>query len=282
MSENNYSNGETKDNKAEYQDENYQGSQIAPNNTAGGLNQDMYYDGRQIRNFQLENRIPGINPPNYMPRGNDQYSPNNRPGYNNSVNQANYNQNSRNYYRGDDRMNYQNNYSTNYRNGYRMEDDYGYRYPYPKYYDDYDCDCDCDCYESGRPYYGGARPFRGPRAGAWYPNMRYCDPYYNYGMMPNSWWNQRMITDFINRPRVNNFFRGIGIATVGLILAPSVAKTLRPIVVKAVQGAMSTSEEFRNIFADTKEDIEDIFAEAKWEGKNNERHNSGENENQNK
>ena len=322
MSENNYSNGETKDNKADYEDVNYQGSQFTPNNTAVGSSPDMYYDGRQTRNIQPENRMLGTNPRNYRSRENNQYNPNNRPdfndsvyqtnynenprnyyrgddrmnysqynpnnrpGFNNSVYQANYNENPRNYYRGDDRMNYPMYYSTNYPNGYRMEDDYGYRSSYPKYYDDYDCDC--DCYELGRPYYGGGRPYRGPRAGAWYPNMRCCDQYYNYGtmpnygMMPNSWWNQRMITDFINRPRVNNFFRGVGIATVGLILAPSVARTLRPIVAKAVQGVMNTSEEFRGVFADAKEDIEDIFAEAKWEGNNNERYNSGENENHNK
>lgn len=274
MSENNYSNGEVKDNKANYEDVNYQEGQITPNNTAAGSDPDMYYDERQIRNPQPDNRMPGNNPRNYRPRENNAYNPNNRSSFNNSIYQANYNQNPRNYYRGDGRMNY----PTNYPNNYRMEDDYGYRCPHPNYYDDYDC----DCHESGRAYYGGARPYGRPRAGAWYPNMRDCDPYYNYGMMPNSWWNQRIITDFINRPRVNNFFRGVGIATVGLILAPSVARTLRPIVVKAVQGAMATSEEFKNIFADTKEDIEDIFAEAKWEENNNERYNYGENENHNK
>lgn len=335
MSENNNSNGEIKDNKAGYEDVNRQENQFIPNNTSVNPGPNTYYNEGQMRNIQPENRIPEVNSRNYRPRENNQYNPNNRPGFNDPTYQANYNENPRNYYRGDDRMNYRNgytnnysmnypnsypvnymnnypngyqnnyrdgypnNYSTNYRDGYvnnysmnysnnypnnypsnyRAGNDYGDGYPCPNYYDDYDYD---DCCEPRRPYYGGPRPYGRPRVGAWCANMRGYDPYYNYGMMPNSWWNQRMITDFINRPKVNNFFRGVGIATVGLILAPSVARTLRPIVVKAVQGVMNTSDEFRNIFADAKEDIEDIFAESKWEGSNNERYGFGENENYNK
>ena len=79
------------------------------------------------------------------------------------------------------------------------------------------------------------------------------------------------IPGLLQRPRVNNFFRGVGIATVGMILAPSVARAVRPVIVKAVQGAMTASEEIKSIFADAKEDIEDIFAEAKWDGNNGEK-----------
>lgn len=94
-----------------------------------------------------------------------------------------------------------------------------------------------------------------------------------YGMGPygrpmspwRSWLTSNFVSDWIRSPRAGNIFRGIGIATAGIILAPSIAKAIRPLVVQAVHGAMSVVGEFKGIVADAKEDIEDIFADAKWE-----------------
>jgi hypothetical protein len=276
MSENNYANGEIKENEANFGGGNFQGNQFG--NAIPGAGPGINNGGGPTRSFAAENNIPIGNRRNYAPGQNQQYNNINRAPYTNPNYQLNYNQPPINNYRGDDRMNYPGNYRgdvrMNYPVNYGGEDDYMYNCPHPYYHDD----CDCDYYEAGRPYYRGYRNYRRPRAGYGYPNMQYCDPYYNQGMMPNSWWNPNAITDFINRPRVNNFFRGVGIAAVGLILTPAISRTLRPIVVKAVQGAMAASDELKSIFVDAKEDVEDIFAESKWEGANSERFNHDENE----
>jgi len=223
----------------------------------------MYNDQRPMRNYpsgsrasranRVDNRMLRANQQCYGPGQNSQYNMPTSPNYNNPRYQGNYNPTLRNYYRGDDGMNYQGNY--------RFEEDYNYQCPHP-YYDG--CDYDDYYYDARRPYYKGYRECRRPGN----PNMLGYPPYNNQGMMQSSWWHPNMITDFINRPKVNNFLRGVGIATVGLILAPAIARTVRPVVVKAVQGAMVASDELKDIFADAKEDVEDIFAEAKWEEAN--------------
>jgi hypothetical protein len=90
-----------------------------------------------------------------------------------------------------------------------------------------------------------------------------------FGFSPMGFWPNILTPGYfssvLNTPRVNNFFRGIGILTVGMLLVPSVAKAFRPLAVSAVEGAMSISDEVKNIFTDAREDVEDIFAEAKWE-----------------
>lgn len=289
MSDNNNSNGEIRENEANYRGADYGENQFAANNPDNRPTAN--YGGAPVRNFYAGNRIPRENRWNNAPMPPPQYNTANRGEYADPNNRVNYDQypmnnrggnrmNNAGNYRGDDRMNYPGNYRTdgrmNYPNGYRGEDNYGYDYdydcPHPYYHPDYDC----DYYEGRRPYYRGYRPYRRARAAAPYPNMQGCDPYYNQEMMPSSWWNPNMVREFINRPRVNDFLRGVGIATVGLILAPSVTRTLRPIVVKAVQGAMAASDEVKNIFVDAKEDMEDIFAEAKWQGEGNERYQHGE------
>jgi len=84
-----------------------------------------------------------------------------------------------------------------------------------------------------------------------------------------NWWNYS-VPSFFGSPRVNNFFRGVGIATVGVIVAPSIARALRPLAVQAVEGVVNVTEEVKGIFSDAKEDMEDIFAEAKWDEANTE------------
>ncbi|MFZ5945915.1 MAG: hypothetical protein ACOYVD_17630 [Bacillota bacterium] len=80
-----------------------------------------------------------------------------------------------------------------------------------------------------------------------------------------NWWNPGTIPNFLNSPRVNNFFRGVGLAATGLFLAPSLARAVRPLVVQTVQGVMSATDELKTIVSDAKEDIEDMFAEANWD-----------------
>jgi hypothetical protein len=318
MSENKQFNDEINEKIDNYEDAVYQENQPMAGSAAAGPGAN--YSGGPARDFTSANRINMEAPRNYGAGQNPQYNTPNRPAYGNPNYQANYNQPQMNNYRGDGRMNNQGNYRgndgmnyagnyrpegranypgnypgddgmnyqannraygrPNYPANYRVEDDYCYDGPQPYYPHDYDCDC--DYYEGRRPYYRGYRPYRRTRGWAGYPNMPGYDPYYNQGMMPGSWWHPFMIRDFINRPRVNDFLRGVGIATIGLVLAPSITRTLRPIVVKAVQGAMAASDEVKNIFADAKEDMEDIFAEANWEGSRSEGFHRGEDERQNK
>jgi len=99
-----------------------------------------------------------------------------------------------------------------------------------------------------------------------------------FGFSPMGWpniLNPGYFSSLLNRPRVNNFFRGLGILTVGMLLVPSVAKAFRPLAVSAVEGALSISDEVKNIFTDAREDVEDIFAEAKWEDAKEEKERDG-------
>lgn len=131
------------------------------------------------------------------------------------------------------------------------------------------------------PYQGGANyamnqpnPYYGAGYAMQQPNPYYGAGYnmyqgYPYGYQPMGLWpgifRPGYFSYLLNTPRVNNFFRAIGLLSVGLLLVPSVARAFRPLAVSAVEGALKVSEEVKNIFTDAKEDIDDIFAEAKWE-----------------
>ncbi len=106
------------------------------------------------------------------------------------------------------------------------------------------------------PYYGGAGYGMNPAGPG------YGDPCCS-GAGPNIF-TPGYFSYMLHSPRVNNFFRAIGILTVGMLLIPSVARALRPLAVSAVEGALTVSQEVKNIFNDAREDVEDMFAEAKW------------------
>ena len=157
-------------------------------------------------------------------------------------------------------QNYYNNPDYDYRD-YDEDDDY-YKYGYRGGYGPY-------CYYHPRGYYHHRFYQRG-----YPPYMGYNpppgDPYFNrpmgsMGGFWRNWWNPETIPNFINNPRVNNILRGIGIATVGMFLAPSIARALRPIAVQTVQGVLGLTDELKTIVTDAKEDIEDMFAEANWD-----------------
>ncbi|MDF2615175.1 MAG: hypothetical protein K0S71_2961 [Clostridia bacterium] len=178
--------------------------------------------------------------------------------------------------RGEEDMNYQTNYPANYQPYYERDDDDCY---YPHHYNYGPC---CDYYDSCRPYYNRGNRYNMRYSGSGYgngygygrPNMQGYDPNCYPTMPQNTMWNANYISDFISRPRVNNFLRGVGIATIGLMVAPAIARTFRPVLVKTVQGAMVASDEIKGVFSDAKEDVEDIFADAKW-GANNENNRNG-------
>jgi hypothetical protein len=187
------------------------------------------------------------------------------------------------------------NYNPNYQGSYGIP--YNYRYD-DEYYDDdyygYNDDYRYDDYYRGDGYYNYSHMGYGPYCG-WMPNrprwrnrgnigpMGYSrpkggflrnlfnpgpSPYYNpmgsRGFWGN-WWNPDTIPNLLNTPMVNNFFRGVGIAATGIFLAPTLARAIRPIVVQAVQGVMSITDELKTVVSDAKEDIEDMFAEANWD-----------------
>lgn len=249
MSDSNYSNDEARVKEADYDGQSYQGNPYpidAQFNAAG-----TYYGGKPPRDYQGAPKAPRNNNYNGYRQANSNY------GY-----QRNYGSDGQGNYRGDYRMNYPANYQGDYycHPPYHHDHDEYYR-DYPGH-EDYRDHRYCGKYPPGA--YGGYGRHNGPC----------CDPY--YGQRNGSWSNWLNLSGFVQRPKVNNFLRGVGIATVGVILAPSIAKTLRPVIVKAVQGAMAASGEIKSIFSDAKEDIEDIFAEAKWDDA---RRNEGNNDN---
>ncbi|SMC99768.1 hypothetical protein [Sporomusa malonica] len=54
-------------------------------------------------------------------------------------------------------------------------------------------------------------------------------------------------------------------ALVGAVLVPSVRETLRPLVLKTVQGVMELGEQAQGLFSGVKEDLEDLMAEAQFD-----------------
>ncbi|MCX7922609.1 MAG: DUF5132 domain-containing protein [Clostridia bacterium] len=270
MSENKYSNDETRGNEVNNEGENYMGDQYLGDNYSMGPG--TYYGANPVQNYQEDPGTPRAyrqNPNQGQNlRASDMFYQQNRQNYGsfrpgNPNYQRSYGQNMQGNYRGDYRMNYPANY----------QGDYAHYHPYPHHYH-HDHDHELDYYDGDGYYnYRGNRPYAayGPNTygGRYRQNYDCCS---NQTMMGSgswmNWMNPRFIPNLIQSPRVNNFLRGVGIATVGMILAPSVARTLRPLVVKAVQGAMTATEEIKGIFADAKEDVEDIFAEAKWDGSN--------------
>lgn len=146
---------------------------------------------------------------------------------------------------------------------------YGPNYAPPAYGNNYSaCPPPYHGYEREQCYY----PNHGDYGHYGYSGGGYdCAPGYGnrYGAGPyrdgRPWLGPNAFTHFINRPGVNNFLRGVGIAAIGLLLAPSIARIARPIIVKTVQGAVVATEEMKGFYSDAKEEAEDIFAEAKWE-----------------
>jgi|GEM_PF-3700246 len=267
MGDNNLINGEANVNEMNYKGENHQQNQFIDDNPNTRSDEFFYHaplngmpDGgnvpranRRYSNQDANSRINRVpfqpNMMNKRPYGMEN---------NNAVYPA-YDERYQNYSdKGVNKMNYPREYQSG--DGRYMT------YPHPHYHHEQDCDY----------YYYNRYNNRGPKAAMrprqMYPNppMEGYDPDCYQEMPQSSWLSQNMLSNFINKPRVNDFFRGVGIATVGLILAPTVAKTLRPLLVKTVQGAMTASEELKSVFVDAKEEVEDIFAEAKWESNHNE------------
>lgn len=240
MSDTNYTNEEVQGNETNYDGLNYPGNQYAGDPMASGMYRTNYTQGQYPPPQGIFNQQAPQNANNYRP--------------------ANYNPNNQRYGGQNARLNNRGYGRTYYPNNYQGDDMRAYPYPHPFHYH----------HEYG--YHHGYRPYDGYNYNTYgvpygYHHDHCCDQY-QY-MRPGSWmnWaNPNVLSNFIQKPKVNNFLRGVGIAAVGLVLAPSVAKTLRPVIVKAVRGAMTASEEIKSIFSDAKEDIEDIFAEAKWDG----------------
>jgi hypothetical protein len=94
--------------------------------------------------------------------------------------------------------------------------------------------------------------------------MMYPGP---FGFLRN-WISYNPVTNWARSPRGTSFLRGLGIATAGIILAPAVIRTIRPLAVQAVHGVMSIVGEMKGVVADAREELEDIFADAKWDNMN--------------
>ena len=281
----NYINESVGENELNYGGANYQGNPYPGGDT--GANAGTYFNVNPSRNYQRDPRMTNTPQQNFNQGANPGYNGM----YNNSYRPANVNQGSYNPgYQGYYGQPPQGNYNGDGRMSYTYDDDYEYDYhnPHCHYYYPHH-------FYNGPGYAYNNRPmpvnYRGYRTNRRYrpntstmygsPNRPNIDPYYDQSMNPSSWmnWmNPNVVSDFIQRPRVNNFLRGVGIATVGMLLAPSTARVIRPLIVKAVKGAMTATDEIRSIFTDAKEDIEDIFAEAKWDSAKHERHHQDGNE----
>lgn len=135
---------------------------------------------------------------------------------------------------------------------------------------------------SSRIYPYGGRPYH---MGGYYGDHHYDHHYYHdnnhmgpyaYGYGPyqkpggflRNWLSYNPVTNWVRGPQGSNFLRGLGVATAAIILAPAVVKTLRPLAMQAVHGAMSIVGEVKGVVADAREELEDIFADAKWENLN--------------
>lgn len=277
-----------------YPNQNY-GNQNYPNQNYGNLNypnQNYVYQNYPNQNYVYQN-YPNQNYGGNVQRGGFQ-------GYNPVYGQGNYQVNRRANmapygmggqnavyppYAGNGRP-YMGNYANNYN-----DDDYD---DYDDYNDDY------DEYNYPRPYgygygYGpyclrppgmrrnrmyrqGYGPYNGPpgMGGNWMaPQYFQGQPYFDgYGPGPvgmgpwgrmRNWFSYNPVTNWVRSPRGSNFLRGLGIATAGLVLAPAVVKTIRPLAVQAVHGVMSIVGEVKGVVSDAREELEDIFADAKWE-----------------
>lgn len=62
----------------------------------------------------------------------------------------------------------------------------------------------------------------------------------------------------------NSFLWGAGAALLGVALLPAISKTLRPFARKAVEEVMEITERTQGMFAQVKEEFEDIVAEASF------------------
>lgn len=125
---------------------------------------------------------------------------------------------------------------------HEYHDDYGYRHQHQ------------------HPYYGGYYPYHNRPPG--------MGPYQRPSDYMRNWLSYNPVTNWVRSPRGNNFFRGLGIATAGLILAPTVIKAIRPLAIQAVHGMMSIAGEVKGVVADAREELEDVFADAKWDNLN--------------
>lgn len=103
-----------------------------------------------------------------------------------------------------------------------------------------------------------------------YHHNYYChndhhDYHHDYGpYKERGWFDPDFLYSMMRNPRTNNFFRGVGMATVGILLAPPIARALKPLAVQAVHGITSIVDELKGVVSDAREDIEDIFADGHW------------------
>ncbi|MDW7675322.1 MAG: hypothetical protein SCK28_12395, partial [Bacillota bacterium] len=125
----------------------------------------------------------------------------------------------------------QGNYNNYYRRPMMRQDYYHQPYYHQPYYN--------QSREDSGEYYGphGYHHGHGHYYGGYHhphEHMNYYgpnNPYY-YNRPPQglwrSWLNPDFIPNMLQNPRVNNFLRGVGLVTIGMFVAPSVARALRP------------------------------------------------------
>ncbi|MDF9408870.1 MAG: hypothetical protein A4E52_01069 [Pelotomaculum sp. PtaB.Bin013] len=75
-------------------------------------------------------------------------------------------------------------------------------------------------------------------------------------------WNR--ITNPLRGIDRRSFGWGAGAALVGLLFLPSVSKSIRPLICKAMEEAIEINERVHGVFAQAKEEIEDIVAEVSF------------------
>ncbi len=124
-----------------------------------------------------------------------------------------------------------------------------------------------DGYRTERGY--GSAAYRGRRNRG--DRYEYDDDYYE-AMAGRRGSMMYGVREFLQRPHVRQFLFGAGAAYATAMLWPVVRPTLRPLAVRAAAGVIQLADQTLSAVARAREDVEDIFAEAR-ETVHEERHN---------
>lgn len=74
-----------------------------------------------------------------------------------------------------------------------------------------------------------------------------------------------MVRNMLRAPQARGFGLGLGVALLGYVLWPALKLTMRPAARGLVKGALITAHRTGRVIAEAREELEDLFAEARYE-----------------